>query len=473
MNGSEPFRVLSAVNPGRVAVDVPWADPERVAASVADQPGTLWLDCADGSDWRYVLTDPMSVASVAEGLDPFANARAALQRLRTRRRSPALDRLLPPFVGGLAGLFGYELGRRLEPSLATAPLPAGGPVLPELWLGLYRDVVAFDPASRRVRVVCQPWGTGPTAAERAAVWRGRLEAARGADLPPPEVPRGVLGRDRDATDYARLVEEVVDRIRAGEVYQANLSQRFTLRQQGPLDPFGLYRRLRAVARPARGAFLQLGEAGWVASASPERLVRVQNGHAEAAPIKGTRPRGAEPRADAAALAALRASPKDRAENVMIVDLLRNDLSRVCADGSIGVPALCAPVTLPTVHHLVSRVTGRARPGVGPFDVISALFPGGSITGAPKVQAMRVIAELEPTRRGPYCGSIGWVGANGDLDLNIGIRTACPHADGQVAFCAGGGVVFDSSPQGEEAETRVKAKAFAEAVGQPPPWEPGS
>ena len=473
MNGSDSFRVLSAVNPGRVAIDVLWADPERVAAAEAGKAGTLWLDCADGSDWSYLLTDPMSAAEVADGPDPFAHARIMLQRLRTRRRSPALDRLLPPFVGGLAGLLGYELGRRLEPSLASAPLPSDGPTLPELWLGLYRDVVAFDPASRRVRVVCQPWGTGPSPTERAAAWRTRLDRARVTPLAPPTAPLGALGRDLDAGRYARQVEAVVERIRDGEIYQANLSQRFTLRPQGAIDPFALYRRLRAVARPARGAFLQLGERGWVASASPERLVRVQNGHAEAAPIKGTRPRASDPVADAAALAALRASPKDRAENVMIVDLLRNDLSRVCADGSIGVPAICAPVSLPTVHHLVSRVTGRARPGVGPFDVISALFPGGSITGAPKVQAMRVIAELEPTRRGPYCGSIGWIGANGDLDLNIGIRTACPHGDGLVAFPAGGGVVFDSVPADEEAETRDKAQAFADAAGLPAPWGPAS
>ena len=153
--------------------------------------------------------------------------------------------------------------------------------------------------------------------------------------------------------------------------------------------------------------------------------------------------------------------KDRAENTMIVDLLRNDLSKVAARGGVSVPQLCAPLTLPTVHHLVSEVRARLREGVGPVDVVRAVFPGGSITGAPKVQAMRVIQELETARRGPYCGSLGWLSPDGDLDLSIGIRTACPHTDGTVCFSAGGGVVFDSDPEAEERETRDKARAFLE------------
>ncbi len=443
---------------------LPGLAPERVAAAFAQQPGTLWLDSADDSGWSYLLVDPVEVF-LSEPSGVFGQAPSRLAALQ-HEVGPAPGPDEPPFVGGLAGLFGYELGRALEPVLADRPEPEAGPTLPPLWLGLYRDILAFAPRGEGLHLRCLDLGSGPPPASRMQRWRARL-----GQLPPlgPLLPpTGTVAQDLDAATYAGRVAQIIDRIGEGELFQANLSQRFSV--AGPRDGFDLYRRLRSLARPAQGAFLQLGGGRWVACASPERLVAVRGGEAEAAPIKGTRPRSPDPTEDARLAAELLASEKDRAENTMIVDLLRNDLSRVCADGSISVPELCALRSLPTVHHLVSRVRGRLRAAVGPFDLIAALFPGGSITGAPKIQAMRVIAELEDRRRGPYCGSLGWIGLNGDLDLNIAIRTAVPHSDGRVGYNAGGGVIFASDPWEEQAETRDKARAFCLAATGQVPWE---
>jgi para-aminobenzoate synthetase component 1 len=223
----------------------------------------------------------------------------------------------------------------------------------------------------------------------------------------------------------------------------------------------LYGRLRERnAAPFAGLF-DLGGA-FVASASPERFLRVEGGEVETRPIKGTRPRGATPAEDAARAAELLASAKDRAENVMIVDLMRNDLGRVCEYGTVRVPALCRLESYRYVHHLVSEVRGRLRPGVGRVDLLRAAFPGGSVTGAPKVRAMEIIAELEPTARGPYCGSLGYVGFDGTMDTSILIRTFTV-ARGWVQFPVGGGIVADSDPEREYEETLHKAEGLVRAL----------
>ncbi|MFV1960068.1 MAG: anthranilate synthase component I family protein, partial [Planctomycetota bacterium] len=237
-------------------------------------------------------------------------------------------------------------------------------------------------------------------------------------------------------------------------------------------PFDLYRRLRA-KNPAPFAAYLAFEDLVLASASPERYLRVRGRQVETRPIKGTRPRGHTPEEDAAQARALRASEKDRAENVMIVDLLRNDLSRVCRPHSIQVPDLCVLETFATVHHLVSTVCGTLREGVSSVDLLRAAFPGGSITGAPKLRAMEILSELEPVRRGPYCGAIGYLGFDGAVDTSIAIRTFAvrPSADGAAtaSFHAGGGVVADSDPAAEYEESLDKARALACALGCPTDW----
>jgi para-aminobenzoate synthetase component 1 len=267
-----------------------------------------------------------------------------------------------------------------------------------------------------------------------------------------------------AEGYRAAVARAREYILAGDVFEVNLSQRLSLPFAGP--PADLYRRLRA-ANPAPFAAYVGGRAAAVLSASPERFVRVSGSTVETRPIKGTTARGYTPEHDFALGDDLHVSEKDRAENVMIVDLLRNDLSRVAVDRSVRVPGLWDVERHPTVHHLVSTVTARLRPGLGPVDVLRAAFPGGSITGAPKVRAMEIIHELEPVRRGVYCGSIGYIGFDGSADLSIAIRTVT-LARGTAHFSVGGAVVADSDPESEYRETLLKAAGLLRAFVPAPP-----
>jgi para-aminobenzoate synthetase component 1 len=271
--------------------------------------------------------------------------------------------------------------------------------------------------------------------------------------------RVLLPRDNEAA-----VTRIRDYIAAGDVYQVNLAQRFRTPFTGPA--LELYRRLRARSPAPFGAYLELGDVA-VTSISPERFLRLDGATrtAEARPIKGTRPRGVTPVDDAALAAALTASEKDRAENVMIVDLLRNDLGKVCRPGSVRVLELCALESHPTVHHLVSTVTGVLADGADAFNLVGAAFPGGSVTGAPKIRAMEIIAELERAPRGVYCGAIGYVSVTGAMDLNIPIRTVVLQ-NGVASFHAGAGIVWDSDPSAEYDETLAKAGALIDALTSP-------
>jgi para-aminobenzoate synthetase component 1 len=260
------------------------------------------------------------------------------------------------------------------------------------------------------------------------------------------------------------VSRIREYIAAGDVYQVNLAQRFHTPFRG--SPLALYRRLRARNPAPFGAYLEFAGAA-ITSISPERFLRLDatTRAAEARPIKGTRPRGATPAEDAALARALSASEKDRAENIMIVDLVRNDLGKVCRPGSVTVPKLFALESHPTVHHLVSTVTGVLAEDRDAFDLLCAAFPGGSVTGAPKIRAMEIIAELERAPRGVYCGAIGYVSNTGAMDFNIPIRTIVLR-DGMATFHAGAGIVWDSEPAAEYEETLAKARPMLDAVTPP-------
>ncbi len=255
--------------------------------------------------------------------------------------------------------------------------------------------------------------------------------------------------------YEAAVERVRDYIRAGDIYQANLSQRFEAALPAGFDAFAFYRRLRATNPAPFAAYLDHGDLV-VASSSPERFLRLDGDRVETRPIKGTARRAAEPAEDRARAAALLASDKERAENVMIVDLLRNDLSRICAPGSVSVPVLCGLETYAGVHHLVSVVAGTLRPGADGIDLLAAGFPGGSITGAPKIRAMDIITDLEGDARELFCGSIGWIGFDGGLDTSIAIRTVFMSRE-RAVLQAGGGVTLLSDPAAEYDETLAKAE----------------
>jgi para-aminobenzoate synthetase component 1 len=371
-----------------------------------------------------------------------------------------------PFRGGVVGYWAYDLGRRLErlPALASDDL-----ALPDRVLGLYDVVVARDEDTGRTWLFSS--GLPARGAERAERARRRLEEFRVRLETAPSTPsaRGPERCGRIATStftpaaYRAAVEAVRDAIARGELFQANLSQRFTLPLPGALDhTLAFDAALREHTPSPFAATLMLGDHA-VLSASPERFLALRAGRVETRPIKGTRPRGATPDGDDALATELRASAKDRAENVMIVDVLRNDLGRVCVTGSVEVPELCALEAFPQVWHLTSTVTGRLREGVDAFGLLAACFPGGSITGAPKIRAMQVLEGLEPVRRHLYTGAIGWIGWDGDADWNIAIRTAVATREA-LHWSAGGGITAESDPEAERRETLAKAEGLRVALG---------
>ena len=386
---------------------------------------------------------------------------------------------LPPFQGGAAGLWSYDLARPWErlPSPAADEFQA-----PALAIGFYDVLVALDHVEDRAWIVSQglpelePRRRGRRAAERLRQMRDWLAAkppANSGEAWPARLPP--LGREDLATQYPvpgphgltsnfsessylRAVERVIDYIYAGDVFQVNLAQRLLLPAAD--DPAALYLRLRQRNPAPFAGYFDLGDFQ-VISASPERFLSVRQREVEARPIKGTR-RFSGIDAGRSSADALCRSEKDRAENVMIVDLLRNDLSRVCQPQSVQVTQLCRVETYPFVQHLVSVIRGRLRESCGPIELLRAAFPGGSITGAPKVRAMEIIAELEPTARGPYCGSLGYLGFDGAMDLNILIRTITAGR-GWWQAPVGGGIVAQSDPREEYEETWTKADGLLRSL----------
>jgi para-aminobenzoate synthetase component 1 len=441
-----------------ILVEIPYIDPLEAAARLAARPRFSFLDSAmlhrTLGRWSFLATDPVGLFRVERG-EPSWNGRrlagGAMPALRAKLAEFSRGRIEggPPFQGGAIGFFAYEAGRMFETVPATAP--HGDPV-PQVDLAFYDTLLALDAIERRAFLV------GPDEAALAALGT-RLEG----DAPQPSLPvPAVTWRDsRSRTDYEAEIARVIRYIRDGDIFQANISHRFSAIPDVPPDAFATYRALRA-ANPAPFAALLVDGGRFIASTSPERFLSVADGRVEARPIKGTRRRETDPRRDREIARELARSAKDRAENVMIVDLLRNDLSRVCEPGTVDVPALCAVETYAGVHHLTSSVVGRLAAGRDAIDLIAATFPGGSITGAPKIRAMEIIAELEREDRGIYCGSIGWIGFDGSMDLNIAIRTLT--FDGrELAVSAGGGITLLSNPSAEFDETVAKAERLLGAL----------
>lgn len=353
-----------------------------------------------------------------------------------------------PFNAGLIGYFSYDLNRHLEqlPSQAEADIE-----LPDLMVGLYLQAVIIDHQQGK------SWLIAHTLADEAATeaFLSRLAIIPAADVSADTDSFKLtepFSSNMSATDYRHALERIHAYIQAGDCYQINLAQRFTAACQG--DPWQAWKSLRQIAPTPFSAYLDLDQ-GALLSLSPERFLSCDNnGQVETRPIKGTRPRGTNRDEDAQLAAELVNSDKDRAENVMIVDLLRNDLSKVCMPGSVEVPELFALESYPNVHHLVSSITGQLENGFTPLDLLRECFPGGSITGAPKIRAMEIIDELEPHRRSAYCGSIAYISACGRMDSSITIRTLVCSAN-QIHCWAGGGIVADSDIDAEYAETFSK------------------
>lgn len=406
--------------------------PEQVVDRLGPRPGVMWLDGGQGrSGWSVVAFDPVEVITSASD---WPAAGRALGR-------PA-DPAGVPFTSGVLGYVGYGAGAAV-PGQAETPEPP-------VWLGRYEGALCYRHADR----TWHPTG--------AAVPHASTLLAPGPPLP-PVAPAPLGARDRTVTQRAFEdgVRRILDLIRAGDCYQVNLTRPVYVSGAG--DPWAAYRRLRS-ADASFGAFLRASDDVSVLSNSPELLLRVDGGTLTSIPIKGTRARGATPAADEALQRELRDAAKDQAELTMIVDLVRNDLSRVCTVGSVHTGPR-EITTHPTLHHAVQAVHGTLVPGLTPWDALAAAFPPGSVTGAPKLRACQRIAELESDPRGVYCGAIGAVCDTGQAVWSVAIRTAVMHARA-ARFHVGGGIVADSQPTLEWEETEVKARALERALLPP-------
>ena len=453
----------------------PAPDPWGACRALSSLPGLIFLDSALPrpalGEYSFLTADPfhqVEISAIETGEDPFRELRSMMEQFE----SSHLDDL-PPFQGGAAGLLSYELNRAWE----EVPLPKHDEFkFPAMTVGLYDWTIAWDhrqhkawiiahglsgsdrprSAKQRIVQVKELLEKGDFDRVNAPLERTPLERLH-AEFPLDELDG--LRSDFSRESYLQSVERVIEYIRAGDIFQTNLSQRMLFPQIDSV--FELYDRLRS-RNPATFSALMTWNDWAIASASPERFLRVQDGAVESRPIKGTRPRGVGPEAELFTRDELRESEKDMAENVMIVDLMRNDLSRVCLAGSVHAPELCLVESYESVQHLVSEIRGRLQPESTVFDLLAATFPGGSITGAPKIRAMEVIAELEPTARGPYCGSLFYLGFDGWFDSSILIRTFAVK-DGWIQCSVGGGIVAQSSPAAEYEETLHKARGMLSAL----------
>lgn len=432
------------------------ADPAEFFQRIRQAPGAVLLDSGrPGAErGRYDLMSAWPLCELAPAANETGNA--FLQRLRS-----ALQILGPahppedfeaPFAGGLIGYLGYDFGRRLErlPGQSYDDLN-----LEDARFGLYAWALISDHQLERSYLLFHP------SLPRAE--RERLQQLFEAPAPLAATEfrlSSSFQADLDAAAYRQAIERIQAYILAGDCYQVNFAQRFQAPCEG--DPWAAYQALRQACPTPFSGFCSLSGGGAILSLSPERFIRVNAGQVETRPIKGTRPRGGDQTTDQALARELLDSTKDRAENLMIVDLLRNDLGRSCRTGSVRVPQLFALESYPNVHHLVSCVTADLAPGKDPLDLIAGSFPGGSITGAPKIRAMQIIDELEPTRRGLYCGSLLYLDVRGELDSSIAIRSLVVK-DGKISCWGGGGIVADSDWQAEYQESITKVKVLLQAL----------
>lgn len=442
-----------------------WPDNRQLYAQLRELPWPVWLDSgfpeSGGGRYDIIAADPYLTLTSKDGVavsspageipgDPKGEPLALLRRLLGKRASPTLDL---PFCGGAIGFLGYDLAR----SLGELPAREGLDDWPDMAVGLYDWAVVIDHARQRSYFVRQ--GRDPRDDNGWQSALRRLLAISTAPLPPGGVVGSLPETGMSPTAYARGFDRIKHYIHEGDCYQVNFAQRF--RAETQQDAWTLYQRMRQDNPAPYGALLEY-PFGQVLSSSPEQFLSLQDGRAQTRPIKGTRPRGGSAEQDLALRAQLLSSEKDRAENVMIVDLLRNDLGKVCEPGSIEVPGLFQVESFATVHHLVSTVTGRLRADKDALDLIAACFPGGSITGAPKRRAMEIIDELEPVRREVYCGSVIRLGFDGNLESSIAIRTALMQGQ-SVYYWAGGGIIADSDCEDEYQESLDKAAAFLRLV----------
>lgn len=448
--------------------EIEYKDPVAYFNFLSDMSWAVFLDSADAqsspsyvNQYSFIAVDPFRTICLKNGGDPFSQLRTVLKQYENFESHPDL----PPFQGGVCGLFSYDLLHYLE----DVPRSKNDDMqFSDLAVGCYDLVLSFDHDKKKSYIVSSglPEIEGSArekkAKERLLWLKSILKKNKSYRFPcHPLMSKGEIESNFTQEDYEKAVCRTVDYIKSGDIFEANISQRFKANMPCGVSAYDIYHRLRKINPAPFSAYLNYDDFV-VASASPERFLHVKNDIVEARPIKGTSKRGDNNEEDSRLGRKLIASEKDRAENIMIVDLMRNDLSRVCEDDSITVEKLCGLETFPTVHHLVSVVKGKLNKKNSVIDLLEASFPGGSITGAPKIRSMEIIHELEPTQRGPYCGSIGYIGFDGCMDLSIVIRTICFNKD-VITFQVGGAIVLDSDPLAEYEETLQKASAMNRAL----------
>ena len=460
-----PAMLFHSELPLAEAVDV--TDPIVALRALGHLPYPFLLHSAMNDErarWSFFGADPFAVFRG----DDYADAQAMWRRLAAQMVASDPSPTVVPFTGGVVGYWTYDFGRRFErlPSIARDDLG-----LPDVLLGFYDVVGAYDHQTRQAWLFSSGLPIDGDlrrgrAEQRLDQFQRLLSGGRRHRTPLPAPGKEPLRPVSTFTpdEYRRAVEEVRQRIGAGDIFQANLSQRWICELERT-DPSSLALALvdaLAIFSPAPYAAYFAAPDHAIASASPERFLELRGRRVETRPIKGTRPRSPDEMEDRRLRAELLASGKDRAENVMIVDVLRNDLGRVCETGSIEVAGLCELEVFPQVYHLTSTVLGQLRPDLDAFDLLHACFPGGSITGAPKIRAMEILDQLEPVRRHVYTGSLGYVDWRGDADWNVAIRTALIRPSA-ICFAAGGGITAESDPHQEYLETLHKAEGMRRAL----------
>ena len=430
-------------------------------SAIAEQPWSVFLDSGfpNSQQGRYDIISANPICTLVtqddittithknitteSTLDPFDLVKAELLPSTTAQNLP--------FNGGAIGYFSYDLARRLEklPVIAT-----DAEQIADMAIGIYTWAVIVDHQQQQSYLVGY--------AESDAAWQSlitQFSVLPTSESTPPFKVAGAIKSNMDEHSYADAFKKIKQYLKEGDCYQVNLAQRFIANCTG--SPWTAYLKLRELNAAPFSGYLNLPDAQ-VLSSSPERFLKVTQGLVETKPIKGTRPRKQNVTEDAQQIQSLQNSHKDKSENLMIVDLLRNDIGKTCKKGSVKVPLIFNVESYATVHHLVSTITGELDDNQHALDLLKTCFPGGSITGAPKIRSMEIIEELEPNRRGVYCGAIGYIGFNGNMDTNIAIRTLV-HSNNTIRFWAGGGIVNDSDVADEYQESFDKAKALLDLL----------
>jgi len=444
---------------------IEYKNPLEYFQRYADEPGAVLLHSAKQMDglgrYSYFAMDPFLTLNTGGNI--FDNLEVQLNQFQVETIAD-----LPPFQGGAIGFLSYELLQQLENVPAAK---VNDMQFPLAMIGFYDVVVSFDHQLKKAWIIStgfpeiDPVKQTERAKRRADEMLSKIKLAEPIDYGTEKIFIGEIKTNFSFDQYLATIEKTIEYIFAGDIFEANIAQRFEAELPDDFTPWQLFARSCKINAATFASYINFGDTVLV-SASPERFIKCEAGKVECRPIKGTRPRSDDPTEDKILADDLLNSKKDWAENIMIVDLMRNDIARVCIDNSVEATQLCGLESYATVHHLVSVVQGQLQNDKNAVDLLKATFPGGSITGAPKIRAMEIIAELEPHHRGPYCGNILCIGFDGFMDSSITIRTFAIHKN-KLSFHAGGAIVADSDPAQEYQESLDKAQALVRALTEVP------